>query len=135
MIELRTGETWNGVLESIDNYMNVHLVDAIRTSRDGSTFHKVPAVHLRGAHLKYFRVDEDALEAALEQERTLAQQKGLRGPAPLKHKAPADKVGLGRGGGRGRGGRGRGDGGRGRGRGGPAPRSRGRGRGRGSSAE
>ena len=37
MVELKNGETYNGILAGCDAWMNVHLREAISTSRDGAS--------------------------------------------------------------------------------------------------
>uniref|UniRef100_A0A915DGM1 U6 snRNA-associated Sm-like protein LSm4 n=1 Tax=Ditylenchus dipsaci TaxID=166011 RepID=A0A915DGM1_9BILA len=41
LIELKNGETYNGMLVACDTWMNVHLRDAICTSKDGDRFQKI----------------------------------------------------------------------------------------------
>uniref|UniRef100_A0A915P997 U6 snRNA-associated Sm-like protein LSm4 n=1 Tax=Meloidogyne floridensis TaxID=298350 RepID=A0A915P997_9BILA len=42
LIELKNGETYNGMLIACDSWMNVHLRDAICTSKEGDKFMKIP---------------------------------------------------------------------------------------------
>ncbi len=35
MIELKSGETYNGILRAIDKFMNIKLVDAVLTDARG----------------------------------------------------------------------------------------------------
>uniref|UniRef100_A0A915NDJ9 Sm domain-containing protein n=1 Tax=Meloidogyne javanica TaxID=6303 RepID=A0A915NDJ9_MELJA len=44
LIELKNGETYNGMLIACDSWMNVHLRDAICTSKEGDKFMKIPEV-------------------------------------------------------------------------------------------
>ena len=96
LIELKTGDTYNGTLADCDNWMNLNLKEVVHTSKDGAKFWKMDACYVRGSQIKYLRVEEDIIDKVPRQ----ASYRGGRG-------------------GRGRGGRGRGGrGGRGRGRGG-----------------
>jgi U6 snRNA-associated Sm-like protein LSm4 len=91
LIELKTGDTYNGMLSDCDNWMNLNLREVIHTSKDGTKFWKMDTCYVRGSQIKYLRVEEDTIDK-------VPQQSSYRG---------------------GRGGRGRGRGGsfRGRGRG------------------
>lgn len=115
LVELKSGETYNGVLVSCDTWMNLHLREAICTSKDGDRFWRMAMCYVRGNTIKYLRVPEPVLDKVAEEE------------AKRREAPPRPAAGGGRGRGRGEGGRtyGRGEG-RGRGGGG-----RGEGRGRG----
>ncbi|KAI6193487.1 GPI inositol-deacylase [Aphelenchoides besseyi] len=67
LIELKNGETYNGVLISCDSWMNVHLRDAICTSKDGDKFMKIPEVYVRGATIKYLRIPEEVVDLVKEE--------------------------------------------------------------------
>lgn len=107
LVELKSGDTYNGRLVNCDSWMNINLKDVICTSADGTKFWKLTDCYIRGNSVKYLRLPDDVVD-----------------------KVPEDdgRKFAGRGGGRGRG-RGPGRGGRGRGRG--SGRGRGEGRGRG----
>ena len=62
MIETRNGETYNGTLRGVDRFTNIKLEDAVLTSKDGTRFHKVKEVFVRGNCLKYVRIDEEVLQ-------------------------------------------------------------------------
>lgn len=53
MVELKTGESYNGLLDNIDNFMNVFLKEAVHTSPDGKQFKKVKEVYLRGNNVSW----------------------------------------------------------------------------------
>lgn len=109
LVELKSGDTYNGRLVNCDSWMNINLKDVICTSADGTKFWKLTDCYIRGNSVKYLRLPDDVVD-----------------------KVPEDdgRKFAGRGGGRGRG-RGPGRGGRGRGRGRGSGRGRGEGRGRG----
>ena len=67
MVELKNGETYNGILAGCDAWMNVHLREAICTSRDGAKFTRLPEAYLRGNTIKYLRVPDEALAKACGQ--------------------------------------------------------------------
>ncbi|GAM22208.1 hypothetical protein SAMD00019534_053830 [Acytostelium subglobosum LB1] len=122
MVELKNGETYNGILVNCDNWMNINMKTIVRTSKDSDKFWKLQSCYIRGNTIKYISVPDEIIDLVVEEEQI------------VKHHMPTGTPG-GRGdGGRGRGGdyrggRGRGDGaGRGRGDGG-APGGGGRGRG------
>jgi len=53
LVELKNGDTYSGVLVSIDSWMNLNLADAVRTSAEGDAFWSVPKVYIRGNTVKY----------------------------------------------------------------------------------
>lgn len=58
MVETKTGETYNGTLKAIDGHMNIQLENVVLTNKDGTRFHKIKELYLRGNCLKYFRMNE-----------------------------------------------------------------------------
>ncbi|EOD19002.1 hypothetical protein EMIHUDRAFT_59131, partial [Emiliania huxleyi CCMP1516] len=103
LVELKNGETFNGTLDSCDNWMNIKLKEVICTSRDGDRFWRLPEVVIRGNNIKYLRIPEEVIDMVPEEDLSMAGKgKGGKG---------------GKGDGRGRGGKGKGDG-KGRGGGG-----------------
>ncbi|KAF2071988.1 hypothetical protein CYY_006701 [Polysphondylium violaceum] len=128
LVELKNGETYNGILVNCDNWMNINLKNVIRTSKDTDKFWKIQSCYIRGNTIKYISVPDEIIDLVVEEEHTFkSYQPTGRG----------DGSGRGRGRGgensRGRGeytGRGRGDysnRGRGGGTGGDSSSSRGRG--------
>ena len=71
LVELKNGETYNGHLASCDTWMNLHLRDAICTSRDGDRFWKVAEVYIRGSTIKYMRIPDEVLDQVREDMRDL----------------------------------------------------------------
>ena len=120
LVELKTGETYNGNLAGVDSWMNIHLRDVICTSKDGDKFWRMQEVYIRGTTIKYIRIPDEVLEMVKEDSQIVSAAKkprhgqrdgarprgGMRG-GPGVRGAPS-----------GRGGRG--------GRGGYIPRGRGR---------
>lgn len=66
LVELKSGETYNGRLVNCDAWMNLNLRDVICTSKDGDQFFKLPECYIRGSSIKYLRLPEDALERVPE---------------------------------------------------------------------
>ncbi|CRG96128.1 Probable U6 snRNA-associated Sm-like protein LSm4, putative [Plasmodium gallinaceum] len=87
MVELKNGETYSGFLVFCDRFMNLHMKNIICTSKDGDKFWKISECYVRGNSIKYIRVQDQAIEQAIEE---TTEQK-LR------------NIGRGRGRGRGRG--------------------------------
>ena len=75
LIELKSGETYNGQLVSTDTYMNVNLQNVICTSADGSQFWKIKHCYIRGSAIKYLRIPDALWPKAQQQEETEAQQR------------------------------------------------------------
>ena len=62
MVQLKSGETYNGVLKSIDKFMNLKLTDALLTDAKGQIFKSVNEVYIRGNVLKYLTLEQFALK-------------------------------------------------------------------------
>ncbi|VDD85681.1 unnamed protein product [Enterobius vermicularis] len=74
LVELKNGETYNGHLVSCDAWMNIHLRDAICTSRDGDRFLKMQEVYVRGSTIKYLRIPDDVVELVKEEVKEVRRQ-------------------------------------------------------------
>jgi U6 snRNA-associated Sm-like protein LSm4 len=113
LVELKSGDTYNGRLVSCDAWMNLNLRDVICTSRDGDRFWKLPTCYIRGSAVKYLRLPPDVLNDATALAAAEAEaQRNTHTPSS------GTTTTYPRGGGRaGRGGSGRYSGGRGSGRG------------------
>ncbi|TMS34293.1 hypothetical protein L596_001919 [Steinernema carpocapsae] len=110
LVELKNGETYNGHLVSCDTWMNVHLRDAICTSKDGDRFTKMPEVYVRGSTIKYLRIPDEVVDLVKDEVKEVRRQQRDN----QKFKRNQMRGGGGQGGNRG-GGRGGGAGGRPRG--------------------
>ncbi|GAV09900.1 hypothetical protein RvY_19368 [Ramazzottius varieornatus] len=62
LVELKNGETYNGQLMNVDNWMNLNLKDVICTSKDGEKFWKMGECYIRGSSIKYMRVPDEVAE-------------------------------------------------------------------------
>ncbi|KAL6755371.1 hypothetical protein V8C86DRAFT_221858 [Haematococcus lacustris] len=130
LIELKTGDTYNGHLVLCDTWMNVHLREVIYTSKNADQFWRMPEVFLRGNTIKYIGVPDEVLEKVKEESKREDRPSAGRGRGG-RGWGMAGRGGIegsgngegGRGAGRGTGRGGRGDGARG---GGGASRGRGR---------
>lgn len=49
LVELKSGETFNGLLIACDNFMNITLREVYQTSSDGDRFWKLPECYIKGA--------------------------------------------------------------------------------------
>jgi U6 snRNA-associated Sm-like protein LSm4 len=67
LVELKSGETYSGVLAECDGWMNMHMRDAVLTSKDGDRFWRVPACYIRGNNVKTIRVPEEVIELAVRE--------------------------------------------------------------------
>lgn len=52
MVELKSGDTYNGHLVNIDSWMNLNLRDVVWTSREGDRFWKIAEIYVRGNTVK-----------------------------------------------------------------------------------
>ncbi|EKX33911.1 hypothetical protein GUITHDRAFT_98209 [Guillardia theta CCMP2712] len=123
LVELKNGETYNGILVNCDIWMNLSLRDVVCTSRDGDKFWKIPECYIRGNNIKYLRVPDEVIDKVVDEpvkkERKEFAGRG-RGRGVIGNRGGGNQGGGGRGQGAdrgGRGGRGGGRGGRGGGRG------------------
>ncbi|VDM21558.1 unnamed protein product [Hydatigera taeniaeformis] len=66
LVELKSGETYNGHLVACDDWMNIHLKEVICTSRDGDRFWKMSECFIRGSIIKYLRIPEDVIDKVKE---------------------------------------------------------------------
>lgn len=98
LVELKNGETYNGVLKGIDSWMNLHITDVICTARDGSRFWKLNEIYIRGNTLKYLRIPDDVLTQIKEDEESHRPAASARGRSRA---ASVSARGNGRGGSRG----------------------------------
>lgn len=121
LIELKSGDTYNGRLLNCDAWMNINLKDVICTSADGSKFWKMNECYIRGSSVKYLRLPDDIVDKVPDDDRNFAGRGGGRGGRGRGRGGTSggrfQSSGRGRDGGRGgrgRGGRGSGRGGRGR---------------------
>jgi len=62
LVELKSGDTYNGRLVSCDAWMNLNLRDVVCTSKDGDKFWKMPECYIRGSSIKYLRLPDDAID-------------------------------------------------------------------------
>uniref|UniRef100_A0A1I7YLE0 U6 snRNA-associated Sm-like protein LSm4 n=1 Tax=Steinernema glaseri TaxID=37863 RepID=A0A1I7YLE0_9BILA len=106
LVELKNGETYNGHLVSCDSWMNVHLRDAICTSKDGDRFTKLPEVYVRGSTIKYLRIPDEVVDLVKDEVKEVRRQQ--RENQKYKRMQRGGNRGGRGGGGGGAGGRGRG---------------------------
>jgi len=64
LVELKSGESYNGTLEGADFFMNLKLANAVLTSPDGSSFFSMDEVFIRGNSVKSLRFADDVLDKA-----------------------------------------------------------------------
>lgn len=62
LVELKSGETYNGTLESCDVYMNMLLKGAVCTSRTAEHFTRCTECYIRGNTIKYVCVPDEVAE-------------------------------------------------------------------------
>lgn len=69
LVEMKSGETFNGCLDNVDSWMNLKLTDVIRTSPSGDKFWRIQECYIKGSSIKYVRMGEEVMEAAKEENR------------------------------------------------------------------
>ncbi|KAF2793000.1 Sm-like ribonucleoprotein, partial [Melanomma pulvis-pyrius CBS 109.77] len=113
LVELKSGETLNGLLINCDTWMNLTLREVVQTSPDGDRFWRLPEIYVRGSTIKYLRVPDEIVDVVKEQQVKDQASRGGRGGGHQRGDR-GDRGGRGmrgRGRGRGRGGGGSGGGG------------------------
>ncbi|CAG9314577.1 unnamed protein product [Blepharisma stoltei] len=82
MVELKSGECYNGYILHADYFMNLKLKDVTHTNADGDHFRKIPECYIRGNNVKYIRVLDEVLEKAVENKVSIKRgQARMRGRA------------------------------------------------------
>ena len=66
-VELKNGETFNGLLTNCDSWMNLNLSQVICTSQDGQIFKRLDQIYLRGNNIKYLRVAELCVDRVVQE--------------------------------------------------------------------
>ena len=61
MVDTKNGESYDGILEGCDNYMNLRLSNVVITSSDGK-FSKCQEVFIRGNNVKSIQMSDEVLE-------------------------------------------------------------------------
>uniref|UniRef100_A0A3B0NES7 U6 snRNA-associated Sm-like protein LSm4 n=1 Tax=Theileria annulata TaxID=5874 RepID=A0A3B0NES7_THEAN len=67
LIELKNGETYSGILDSCDAFMNMHMVNVVCTSKSGTDFWKLDECFIRGNTVKSLRLPNEVAEIAKEE--------------------------------------------------------------------
>jgi U6 snRNA-associated Sm-like protein LSm4 len=75
LVELKSGETYNGTLVSCDSWMNLMLKEVIATSRDAKKFWQLNEIYIRGNNIKYLRIPEEVLDTVKEESQQFQQKK------------------------------------------------------------
>ncbi|MCO5589044.1 hypothetical protein L7F22_043009 [Adiantum nelumboides] len=94
LVELKNGETFNGLLNNCDAFMNLTLTEVYQTSNTGVQFWKLPECYIRGSTVKYCRVTDQLIDQVKEAEEEARRQRQAQG-------GTSGGVGLGHRGGRG----------------------------------
>ena len=63
LVELKSGETLNGLLVNCDTWMNLTLKEVVQTSTDGDKFWRLAEIYVRGSTVSrtVLRLLEEAL--------------------------------------------------------------------------
>jgi len=65
MVEVKSGESYSGILTKSDPWMNLRLSDAVCTSKEGDKFWRLTEVFIRGNGIKLMRLPEEVGSCAL----------------------------------------------------------------------
>lgn len=84
MIELKNGQSVNGTLAEIDRYMNMHVTDVVLTNSEGTTFHRIPSIYIKGSSIKSVQLIDDILDIHLNKFNNRKQQQQLEKRANKK---------------------------------------------------
>uniref|UniRef100_A0A7S0ZDY4 U6 snRNA-associated Sm-like protein LSm4 n=1 Tax=Timspurckia oligopyrenoides TaxID=708627 RepID=A0A7S0ZDY4_9RHOD len=66
LVELKSGETYNGILASIDTWMNMTLSNVTYTVKGGNEFWSIPEIYIRGNSVKFFQIPESIIDVVKE---------------------------------------------------------------------
>ncbi len=61
MVDTKNGDSYDGTLEGVDNYMNIKMKEVIVTNSEG-VFSKFPIAFIRGNSVKSIQLSEQILE-------------------------------------------------------------------------
>jgi U6 snRNA-associated Sm-like protein LSm4 len=59
LVELKSGETLNGLLVNCDTWMNLTLKEVVQTSADGDKFWRLAEIYVRGSTVSLGHVEEN----------------------------------------------------------------------------
>ena len=62
LVELKNGDTYNGILVSCNMFMNITMTEVVCTSRNGDRFWKMPECYVRGNTIKYLRIPDEIID-------------------------------------------------------------------------
>ncbi|KAJ3029547.1 UNVERIFIED_CONTAM: RNA processing protein [Siphonaria sp. JEL0065] len=79
LVELKTGLTYNGHLDSCDNWMNINLHEVICTSADGEKFWRLAEVYIRGNTIKYLRLPDEIIDKVREDREFRERREAMSG--------------------------------------------------------
>lgn len=68
LVELKSGETYNGKLTDCDAWMNVNLKGVVCTSPSGDSFLKMDQIFIRGNTIKYVRIPDEIVDIVANKE-------------------------------------------------------------------
>lgn len=68
VVELKNGGIANGTLENCDSYMNVTLIDACISLKEGEPFNHIDHVYLKGIGIKLFKMGNEFIEKFKDQQ-------------------------------------------------------------------
>ena len=66
LIEIKNGDNINGIINNIDNFMNIHIKNGIITKKDGKNFYKMSDIYIRGSNINSINFDEKVYEEIIK---------------------------------------------------------------------
>ncbi|VVC43961.1 LSM domain, eukaryotic/archaea-type,LSM domain,Sm-like protein Lsm4 [Cinara cedri] len=79
LLELKNGETYNGILVACDSWMNIKLKEVVCTSADGDNFIKLPECFIRGCKIKYMQIPDEVFNMVLDDQKNYSSNQGHHG--------------------------------------------------------
>ena len=58
LVELKSGETLNGLLINCDTWMNLTLKEVVQTSTDGDKFWRLAEIYVRGSTVRHAPIQQ-----------------------------------------------------------------------------
>ena len=90
MIQIKNGDTVNGILDNIDIFMNMKINDVTYTDKNGEKFYKANEIFIRGNNISSINFEENLIEE-INKEKEIQKQSVLNNLQLLNKKRTETK--------------------------------------------
>lgn len=73
LVQIKNGDSINGILDKMDTFMNLKILNAIYTNKEGTKFYKANEIFIRGNNISAINFEEHLLNE-INQEKELSLQ-------------------------------------------------------------